>query len=176
VTDSLLDGAESTVAAEVLARAIGKIGEYDLILLGEGSGDNYSGQVGPRLAELLELPQVGFVNSLQVDGGRLKAARSLEDCLEVVEMELPAVVAVVSEINEARIPAVTQILKAGRKPKWEFSPVELGVNLSGMEPRVRTLSNLASEQERKRLIFSDGIDADVPNLIKALRSEGAAVR
>ncbi|NPV90596.1 MAG: electron transfer flavoprotein subunit beta/FixA family protein [Firmicutes bacterium] len=176
VTGPQLDGAESAVAAEVLARAIGKIGEVDLILLGEGSGDNYSGQVGPRLAELLGMPQVGFVNGLQVEGGRLRATRSLEDCLEVVEVEMPAVVAVVSEINEARIPAVTAILKAGRKPKQELTPGELGFDLAGMQPRVRTLSNLAPEQERKRILFSEGLDADVDNLIKALLSEGAAVR
>ena len=153
VVDPALDGAESAVAAEALARAIQKVGEYDLILLGEGSADNYSGQVGPRLAELLDLPQVTFVKSLAVEGNRLKAVRNLEDYLEVVEVEFPAVVTVMSEINEVRIPSVTQILKAARKPKQELGLSELGLAAAGSPKQVSTLSNLAPEQNRKRVMF-----------------------
>jgi electron transfer flavoprotein beta subunit len=176
VLSPMLDGAESAVVAETLAKAIERVEEFDLILLGEGSGDNYSGQVGPRLAELLDLPLVAFVNSLLVDGNQLKATRSLDDCLETVEVELPAVVTVMSEINEVRIPLVTQILKAGRKPRQELTPEELGINLGVVEPKVQILSNLAPEQSRKRVLFNDGLDADVPNLIKALLSEGVTAR
>ena len=85
--------------------------------MGEGSADNYSGQVGPRLAEILGLPQVTYVSSLEVENDTIKAVRNLDDCFENVEVGTPAVVSVVSEINEPRIPSVTQILKAGKKPK-----------------------------------------------------------
>lgn len=172
VIDTKLGGMESAVSAEVLAKAIQKIGEYDLILLGEGSADNYSGQVGPRLAELLDLPQVTFVKSLQVDGNLLRAVRNLEDCLEVVEVELPAVVTVLSEINEARIPSVTQILKAGRKPKQVLTPEDLNINITELEPKVQTLANLAPEQKRKRIIFKEELTTALANLLKALQADG----
>ncbi len=176
VVDPALDGAESAVTASALARAIQRVGEYDLILLGEGSADNYSGQVGPRLAELLDLPQVTFVKSLEVEGNRLKAVRNLEDCLEVVEVEFPAVVTVMSEINEVRIPSVTQILKAARKPKQELGLGELGLAAAGSPKQVETLSNLAPEQNRKRIMFEEDLEADVNNLIRALRADGSVGR
>ncbi len=173
VVDPQLDGAESAIVAEMLAKAIRKIGDYDMILLGEGSSDNYSGQIGPRLAELLDLPQVTFVRSLSVDGKLLRATRNMDDCLEVVEVELPAVVTVLSEINEARIPAVTQILKAGRKPKEVLSLADLGVSAASLGNQVRTLSNKAPLQERKQIIFKEDADAAVAKLVLALKADGA---
>jgi electron transfer flavoprotein beta subunit len=171
VTAPELEGAESTVAAFLLAGAIRQMEGCDLILLGEGSADNYSGQVGPRLAEILDLPQITYVKSLEVEGRKVKAVRSLEDFLEEVEVELPALVTVVSEINEPRIPSVTQILKAGRKPKKILKPADLSGKIPGMERSVETLSNLAPVQERKGILFKDGLK-ELPGLVQALKEEG----
>jgi electron transfer flavoprotein beta subunit len=170
VTAPELDGVESAGAAVLLAGAIKQMEGYDLILLGEGSADNYSGQVGPRLAEILDLPQVTYVRSFEIDGRKVKAVRSLEDVLEEVEVEMPALLSVVSEINEPRIPAVTQILRAGRKPKKILKPADFPTQLAGGR-WVDTLSNLAPIQERKGILFKDGLK-DLPNLVLALKEEG----
>jgi len=171
VTAPQLDSIESALSAALLAKAAGQAGPFDLILLGEGSTDNYSGQVGPRLAELLGLPQITFAKSLVIEGRTLRALRSLEDSLEEAEVDLPALVTVVSEINEPRIPAVTQILKAGRKPKRVFRPEDLGIQIRGFAPEVQTQSNLAPIQNRKGIFFKEGAK-DVPALLKALEEEG----
>lgn len=165
-----LEGAESGVAAAALAQAIAKSEDYGIILVGEGSADNYSGQVGPRIAEILDLPQVTYVKSLEVENDTLKATRNLDECFETVEVGLPAVVSVVSEINEPRIPSVTQILKAGRKPKQVFKPEDLGIDMTA--GTIKTLSNLAPEQDRKRVLFQEGVDKDVASLVAALEAEG----
>jgi electron transfer flavoprotein beta subunit len=170
VTAPDLEGAESARAALMLAGAIREVEGVDLILLGEGSADNYSGQVGPRLAEILDLPQVTYVKSLEVDGRKVKAVRSLEDILEEVEVELPALITVVSEINEPRIPAVTQILRAGRKPKKILKPADLSLTIEGGRT-VETLSNLAPVQERKGILFKEGLK-ELPKLVQALKEEG----
>jgi electron transfer flavoprotein beta subunit len=170
VTAPDLEGAESAKAALLLAGAIRLVEGVDLILLGEGSADNYSGQVGPRLAEILDLPQVTYVKSLEVDGRKVKAVRSLEDILEEVEVELPALITVVSEINEPRIPAVTQILRAGRKPKKILKPADLSLKIEGGR-MVETLSNLAPVQERKGILFKEGLK-ELPKLVQALKEEG----
>ena len=170
VTAPGLEGAESAKAALLLAGAIKQMEGVDLILLGEGSADNYSGQVGPRLAEILDLPQVTYVKFLEVDGRKVKAVRSLEDILEEVEVELPALITVVSEINEPRIPAVTQILRAGRKPKKIFKPADLSLKIEGGR-MVETLSNLAPVQERKGILFKEGLK-ELPGLVQALKEEG----
>jgi len=171
VTAPKLDSIESALSAVLLAKAIGQAGPFDLILLGEGSTDNYSGQVGPRLAELLDLPQVTFAKSLHIEGRTLRAVRSLEDYLEDVEVDLPVLVTVVSEINEPRIPAITQILKAGRKPKRVLSPEDLGIPIGKFGLQAETTSNLAPLQNRKGILFKEGAK-DIPALVKALEEEG----
>jgi len=167
------EGADSGVAAVALAKAISRVEDYGIILLGEGSADNYSGQVGPRLAEILGLPQVTYVSSLEVENDTIRAVRNLDDCFETVEVGIPAVVSVVSEINEPRIPSVTQILKAGKKPKEVFKPEDLGIEITRS---ISTLSNLAPEQDRKRILFQDGADKDVAGLVAALEAEGLVRR
>ncbi len=169
IIDPLLAGNGPAATVEVLAKAIQKIGRYDLLLLGEASADNYSGQVGPRLAELLGLPQVTFAISIEPVDGRLRVKRSLEDSLEIVETPLPALVTVLNEINEPRIPALTQILRAGRKPVTEWKAADLG--LSGApDPLTEVVSNVAPKSTRKGQVFS-GDDA-VGRLVDALVREG----
>ena len=175
VTAPELNGAESAVVATVLAAAIRQLEGFDLILLGEGSADNYSGQVGPRMAELLTLPQITFVKSMEIDGRTLKAVRSLEDSFEEVEVELPALATVVSEMNEPRIPSVTQILKAGKKPKRKLKPADLKLSIRELGRSVETLSNLAPVQERKGVLFKEGVK-EMPGLLKALVEEGLVRR
>ncbi|NLW45642.1 MAG: electron transfer flavoprotein subunit beta/FixA family protein [Syntrophomonadaceae bacterium] len=173
VISTEFEGADSGAAAAALAQAIKRVEDYGIILLGEGSADNYSGQVGPRLAEILDLPQVTYVSSLEVENGTIKAVRNLDDCFETVEVGVPAVVSVVSEINEPRIPSVTQILKAGKKPKQVFKPEDLGIEITRS---ITTLSNLAPDQDRKRILFQEGTDKDVASLVSALEAEGLVRR
>lgn len=165
VMDDALNGAESSIIAEVLAAALRQMEDKpDLILFGEGSGDNYSGQTGSRVAALLDLPQVGYASSIVIDGGKAAVTRSLEDCEEVVEVALPAVITVISGINEPRIASVSQILKAGRKPRETVELDEL--NIKPGDSAIDTLSNLAPEMERKRITVKS-----VDELIQALSSE-----
>ena len=166
VTDDGLDSIASDTSASLIAAAIKKIDDVGVILFGEGSGDNYSGQVASRVAEILGLPEVGYAKAIELDGNKVKIVRSLEDCEEHIEVELPVVITVVSEINEARIPAVTQILKAGKKPKEVVTPDDLGIALAA-KPIITTLNNLAPESERKGIVVKS-----VDELVKALSSEG----
>jgi electron transfer flavoprotein beta subunit len=160
--------ADSAVTARMLAAAVEKMPRFDLILAAEGSTDGYSGQVGPRMAELLGLPQVTFVRELSVDTGRLHAVRSMEESFEVVECALPALVTVTQEINTPRMPALTAILRASRKPQQTLSLADLG--LADLAPSVARLSNLAPVQERRNIQL-EGPDA-VENLAAALEREG----
>ncbi len=169
IVDAALAGNGPAATAEVLARAVQKIGRYDLLLLGEASADNYSGQVGPRMAEWLAVPQVTFAVGLEPAEDGLRVTRSLEDSLEVVAVPLPALVTVLSEINEPRIPALTQILRAGRKPVSEWKAADLGMS-GAPAPLIQVAGNAAPKSSRKGQIFS-GDDA-VDRLVDALIREG----
>lgn len=176
LTDPLFAGSDEMGTARTLAQAIQKIGEYDLILLGEGSTDDHTGQVPSRLAELLGLGQVTYVRELEVlDGKRIRAVRDLEDVLEVVEVDLPAVVSVTAELNQPRLPPLTAILKAARKPTKTWGPNDIGVTTGEVgagASRITVLSNLAPAQQRKQVVFEGDVDDVVNELLKALEREG----
>lgn len=165
VADDQLDRLESRGAAALLAELISKIDDVGLILFGEGSGDNYSGQVGSRVAEILGLPQAGYASALEVNNGVVRVTRSLEDCEEIVELTLPAVVTVVAGINEPRIPSVTQILKAGKKPHEIMTLDDMQYDMTSSQ--VKTVSNLAPDSERRQIKVQN-----VSELVQALKSEG----
>ncbi len=179
MTHPVFQGSDAMGSARTLANAIEKVGDYDLILLGEGSTDEYSGQVPSRLAEILGLPQVTYVRELEVlEGERIRAVRDLEDLLEVVEVSLPVVISVTSELNQPRLPPLTAILKAARKPLLVWGPDDISISTSEVGDRVATfkeLSNLAPAQQRKEIIFEEDIDSAMAELIKALEQEGVLV-
>jgi electron transfer flavoprotein beta subunit len=179
LTDPLLANSDTAVTARALAKAIEKIGGYDLILCGEGSTDNYSGQVGPRLAELLNLPQITYVRKLEINGNKIRAVRNMEESFEVVEAEMPVLVTVANEINQPRLALLKDILKAGRKPVKELKTADLGLSGDevGMKGSVREIvSNLAPEQARKHVIFEGDLKDVVENLVNALTKEGVLGR
>ena len=99
----------------------------------------------------------------------------LEDALTVVECALPAVVSVTGEINTPRLPPLTAILKAARKPTRTWEPADIGittVEVGAQASVIRMLSNLAPAQQRKGIIFENTPDASADELLRALEREG----
>ncbi|MFZ5816106.1 MAG: electron transfer flavoprotein subunit beta/FixA family protein, partial [Bacillota bacterium] len=107
--DPAFEGADSRLTALGLAEAVRAAGAFDLIICGEGSGDLYAQQVGPRLAALLGIPCVSFVNKLEVTETGIRAERKLEDGIEVVEAGFPVLVTVLPDLNRPRIPGLKQV-------------------------------------------------------------------
>jgi len=179
LTDPAFAGSDSMGTAKVLAKAIQKLGSYDLIVLGEGSTDNYSGVVASALAELLNLPEITYVRELEVQDGKVKAVRNMEESFEVMEAALPALVTVVQEINEPRLPKFMAIRKAGAKPRHEWGPSDLGLSVDEVGRNalsVETMSNLAPEQDRKNIILKGDLNAQIDGLVDALIKEGVLGR
>jgi electron transfer flavoprotein beta subunit len=177
--DPAFEGSDSMGTARVLAKAIEKVGAYDLIILGEGSTDNYSGLVGSALAELLNLPEITYVRELSVEDGKVTAVRNMEESFEVVETDLPAVITVAQEINDPRLPKFMAIRKAGAKPKHEWGPADLGLSadeVGAAAANVETLSNLAPEQDRKNIMLEGALDEQIDGLVDALIKEGVLGR
>jgi electron transfer flavoprotein beta subunit len=177
--DTAFAGSDSLGTAKVLAKAIEKVGAFDLIILGEGSTDNYSGVVVSALAELLGLPEITYVRELEVEDGKVRAVRNMEESFEVMEADLPALVSVAQEINEPRLPKFMAIRKAGAKPRQEWGPADIGLSAEEVGEnanRVDTLSNLAPEQDRKNVMLGGDLDEQVSGLVDALMKEGVVGR
>jgi len=176
VDDPALAATDQAAIAAALAGAIRHTGGADLVLCGEGSTDGYSGEVGSRLAELLELPQLGYARSVAVADGAVTVERSLDDQIETLRAPLPALVTVVSEINEPRIPGLMQIMKAGKKPLTELTAAELGIDAGATASQTAVLSELAEEQDRKHIMIEGDAAEQAADLVDALATEGVLRR
>jgi electron transfer flavoprotein beta subunit len=109
-------GIDALQTAMVLAE-IARESNYDLILVGQETSDSGTGNVGPHLAGLLDLPLVSNVVVLDVSGdGPATMQREVEDGRHVVSVELPAVVCALTGLNEPRYPSLKGIMAARRKP------------------------------------------------------------
>ena len=115
IGDAIPD-AESYQTADVLAGAIKAIGGVDLVLLGTGSSDAYTQQVGNQLGGILGWATLNGVDAIKAEGDHLVVDRLLEDGVQVVEVTLPAVISLTSGINTPRIAGMKDILAAGKKP------------------------------------------------------------
>jgi electron transfer flavoprotein beta subunit len=118
-------------AARVVAAAIKKLGDVDLVLAGRNSTDDESGAFGPALARTLGWPQLTYVGKIAtLDDGAKKivAERQLEEQVETVEAPLPAVVTVLKDINEPRYPSLLRIKKVAKVEIPTWSAADLGVS------------------------------------------------
>jgi len=152
--DRSFAGADTLVTSYVLARAIRRLGQYDLVLCGRRSADGNTAQVGPELAERLGVPQVTAVRGLTVRGDRLLAERALELGSQWVEAKLPAVVTVSRRVNTPRQASVEDILLACREKEVAvWGAEELGIDGSSrsfLRPATRLESAMLPERKERR--------------------------
>ncbi|MHB1876343.1 MAG: FAD-binding protein [Streptosporangiaceae bacterium] len=105
LTDPVFAGSDTLATARALAAALRREGPFDLILTGLNSVDSDTGQVGPELAELLDLPFASGVREMRVDGERLELGCERDDGWAEISMELPALLSVAERLcAPAKVP------------------------------------------------------------------------
>ncbi len=164
------DNIDYHMTSTLLAEAVKKIGEYDIILCGEASIDLFSGQAGPRLAGLLGIPQITYAQSVNAEKDKVTADRNMGDYAVTTESTYPALVTVTKEINEPRLPSLMQILGAANKPIQEWTSDSLS---SELKPMVETVDLKGVSMERKNIVFQNDLDKSVTKLVDSLAKEGA---
>lgn len=113
LSDRAFAGADTLATAYALSMGIRKIGGADLIICGKQATDGDTAQVGPSLAEKLGYPHTTYVRKIEeITEDYIRCQRMTEDGYEVVEMPLPAVITVVKEINEPRLPSIKNMMRA----------------------------------------------------------------
>jgi electron transfer flavoprotein beta subunit len=123
IEDTALEDIDSFTTASVLAAAIRKAGEYDLILTGRMASDTNAGQVGTVLAGLLGIPAVTVARKIEARDGSVQVEQVLNDGYEVIETAFPCLVTVSSEIGELRTASVKGLMAAQKQPftAWKVS-------------------------------------------------------
>jgi electron transfer flavoprotein beta subunit len=141
ITDPTLENLDSQGVATVLATAIKKLGDVDLVLTGRQAVDWDLGVTGTLIAGMLDAPVVTFAKSVTVAGDKITVERVLPDAFETVEAPLPAVVTVSNELGEPRYPKLPQIMAAGKKQVTNWTAADLGLDAAAVAPRL-TLESL----------------------------------
>jgi electron transfer flavoprotein beta subunit len=128
VNDEAIHGSDAVATSLILAEAVKKIGNSDLILTGMASTDGTMGVVPAMLAERLGLPQVTLASELSVEDGLATIRRDGDAASETIVASLPALVSVTDQINEPRYPSFKGIMAAKKKPVQTWSLADLGLD------------------------------------------------
>ncbi len=177
VSDRKFAGADTLSTAYTLSATIKKLGGFDLIFSGERATDGETGQVGPSVATQLDVPIVTYVSEVdEIKNGTVRVHRSIEDGKEVVEVSMPALISVIKEINEPRIPNLSGKIgaKNTRIPILGVSEIDAPldkIGLPGSPTRVVKIFYPKLSRTGK-VIKAKNAEAAAKELVKFMKSKG----
>jgi electron transfer flavoprotein beta subunit len=128
VSDPALEGSDALATAKVIAKAVGRAGDIDLVVTATESTDGYTGTIPAQVAELLGWPSLTFAKQIEVADGKVKIQRQTEAGYDMVEASLPAVVSVTAGVVEPRYPSFKGIMAAKNKPVDQAKVGDLGLS------------------------------------------------
>jgi len=157
---------EPLAVAKVLQKIVDKE-KPDLVFMGKQAIDDDCNQTGQMLSALLNWPQATFASKIEVKDKTLEVTREVDEGLETIEVNLPAIVTCDLRLNEPRYASLPNIMKAKKKPLEILSAKDLGVNTT---PRVQQIK---VEEPPKR---KAGIKvASVAELVNKLKNEAKVI-
>lgn len=178
LTDRSFAGADTWATSYTLSCAIKMLPEpADLIICGKQASDGDTAQVGPSVAEMLDIPHVAYVRKIvDIKPGYIKVERMLEDGVDVLEMSLPALITVVKEINTPRLPTLKGMLAAKKKQIhiWNKETIHADpdkIGLAGSPTQVVKVFTPPPRPGGERITGSDAKEI-AKKLIQKLTSEG----
>ena len=137
VSDRAVGGSDTWATSNTLEAAIKKIGEFDLIFAGRQAIDGDTAQVGPQLAEKLDIPQVTYVEEFEIDKNMkdITVKRQLEDGYEIIKIQTPCMLTAIKELNTPRYMSINGIFGAKDKEMkvWNAKDIEVDLTKVGLE-------------------------------------------
>lgn len=172
VSDRKFAGADTWATSYTLSQAIRKMGPVDIILCGKQAIDGDTAQVGPGIAEWLELPQVTYIRKLEVSEGKAVVERMMDDGYESIEVKLPALFTVLKGINEPRMQSLKGKMMAKKKEiaVWSAQDIEAEEHKCGLKGSPTKVVRTFTPTPRGRGEVFQGETADqVRELVKRLQ-------
>jgi len=161
---------EGTVEPLAVAKVLQKIVDKekpDLVFMGKQAIDDDCNQTGQMLSALLNWPQATFASKIEIKDKTLEVTREIDEGLETIEVNLPAIVTCDLRLNEPRYASLPNIMKAKKKPIEIFTAADLGVDIT---PRVQQIK--VEEPPKRKL----GIKvASVAELVSKLKNEAKVI-
>ncbi|PFP27744.1 electron transfer flavoprotein subunit beta [Bacillus sp. AFS073361] len=173
-TEDDVEGGDQFTTAKILAEYL-KDKDADLIIGGNVAIDGGTGQVGPRVAELLNIPYVTTITKLEIDGKNVTVTRDVEGDSEIIETSLPLLVTAQQGLNEPRYPSLPGIMKAKKKPLEELELDDLDLEEDDVEAKTKTIEiYLPPKKEAGRVLAGD-LNDQVKELVQLLHTEAKVV-
>ena len=161
------DGVLEPLAVSKILQKIVEKEKPDLVFMGKQAIDHDCKQTGQMLSALLNWPQATFASNIEVKDNTLEVTREIDEGLETVEINIPAIVTCDLRLNEPRYASLPNIMKAKKKPIEEINVSDLGIDIT---PRVQQLK---VEEPPKR---KAGIKvANVAELVQKLKNEAKVI-
>lgn len=172
VSDRLFAGADTWATAYTLEQAILQLGPFDMILCGKQAIDGDTAQVGPGLATRLNIPYMTCVQKIrEVLPEAVVAERMMDDGYDVVEMRLPALLSVVKDINEPRVPSLKGKMKAKKAEIITYNAKALdadpaSIGLPGSPTKV--VKVFPPHARGERTVLNGTLDEQIDQLVEKL--------
>lgn len=169
-TEDDLDEGDQYTTAKIL-EAFFEDKEPDLILGGNVAIDEASGQVGPRVAALLDIPFVTTIVDLKIDGETVYIEKDIEGDLEKIEASLPILVTCQQGLNEPRYPSLPGIMKAKSKPLEELELDDLDLDEDDVEAKTETVDIFLPQEKEAGRVLEGDIEDQVKELVSLLNDK-----
>ena len=161
------DGAIEPLAVSKILQKIVDKEKPDLVFMGKQAIDDDCNQTGQMLSSLLDWPQATFASKIDVKDGKLEVVREIDEGLETIEINTPAIVTCDLRLNEPRYASLPNIMKAKKKPIEQLSASDLGVDITSK------IQQLKVEEPPKR---KAGIMvSSVAELVQKLKNEAKVI-
>jgi electron transfer flavoprotein beta subunit len=172
LTDRAFAGSDTWATSYALHRAAIKLG-FDIILCGKQAIDGDTAQVGPEMAEFLNIPHISYVKAIEdITNDAITVHRMMDDGYDVVKAPLPVLLTVVKELNTPRLPSLKGKLAAKKATITRLTSVDIGasevdVGLKGSPTMVKNI--FAPEVKKDRKLLSGTAEQQVEQLLEELR-------
>jgi electron transfer flavoprotein beta subunit len=172
--EEMNENIDQFTTAKILAEYL-KDKDADLILGGNVAIDGGSGQVGPRVAELLNIPYVTTITKLEIDGTNVTVTRDVEGDSEVIETSLPLLVTAQQGLNEPRYPSLPGIMKAKKKPLDELELDDLDLDEDDVKAKTKAIEIYLPPKKEAGKVLAGDLNDQVKELVHLLHTEAKVI-
>jgi electron transfer flavoprotein beta subunit len=175
LSDRAFAGADTWATSYAISQGIKKIADYDLIIAGKQAIDGDTAQVGPETADMLGIPFVAYIKKIdQIEGKKMVAERLMDEGYDVVETSRPALITVVKEINQPRVPSLKGKMKAKNLKVTSWNAKDIGADdskcgLKGSPTKVVKIFPPAARGQRE--VLSGSMEDQITTVVSKLKEQ-----
>lgn len=173
LTDKAFAGSDTWATSYILSKAIEKIG-VDIIICGKQAIDGDTAQVGPEIAEFLNIPHISYIRKIEeITDISIRGQRLMDEGYDIVESSLPILLTVVRELNVPRLPSLKGKMAAKKAEIKKWGPLDIqadenNLGLKGSPTQVKNI--FAPEKRSDRKIFQGTPEEQAEALLNQLKS------